>query len=249
MLIAGWLLTTAFLFSENALHLNEELKKAEDFYNNKKFDEALKIYSMIESDGYASSEFYFNFGNIHYRSGNLGKAILYYEKAHKLNPNDANVKHNLNLCYSKTVDKIDFNENFFIQTFKQGMVYRLSEKHWGWISIFFSFSAAVFLGVSILIQSRFRPVLIPLGVLLLIFSIVFYGLGRMINRENNKHAFAVVLAKETSVRSEPLEKSFVKFRLHEGSKIRIVESDDEFTLIKLSNGNEGWVKTKDLGFI
>jgi uncharacterized protein YgiM (DUF1202 family) len=78
---------------------------------------------------------------------------------------------------------------------------------------------------------------------------VFYGMGRMIINENNKQAFAVVLVKETSVRSEPLEKSFVKFRLHEGSKIRVLEVDNEFALIKLSNGNEGWIKTKDLGFI
>jgi tetratricopeptide (TPR) repeat protein len=249
LLIAGWLLSSVFLFSDNALHLKEELQKAEDFYNNKKFDEALKIYTSIESDGYKSSDFYYNFGNIHYRLGNLGKAILYYEKANKLNPQDANVKHNLNICYSKTTDKIEFNENFFIQTFKQGMVYRLTEKQWGWISVFFSFSAAILITVSILVQSRFRVVLIPIGVLLLILSIVFYGLGRMIIRENNKQAFAVVLVKETPVRSEPLEKSFIKFRLHEGSKIRVVETDNEFVLIKLSNGNEGWVRTKDLGFI
>jgi tetratricopeptide (TPR) repeat protein len=249
LLIAGWLLTSAFLFSDTAINLSEDLKKAEDFYNNKKFDEALKIYSSIESDGYTSSDFYYNFGNIHYRLGNIGKAILYYEKAHKLNPNDGNVKHNLNICYSKTVDKIEFNENFFIQTLKEGMVYRLSEKHWGWISILFSFLAALLLAVSIWVQSRFRPILIPLGILVLILSIFFYGMGRMIIRENNKNAFAVVLAKETPVRSEPLEKSFVKFRLHEGSKIRVLEFDNEFVLIKLSNGNEGWVKNKDLGFI
>lgn len=249
LLLAGWLLTSLFLLSDNALRINEELKKAEDFYNNKKFDEALKIYSKIESDGHISSDFYYNFGNIHFRLGNLGKAILYYEKAYKLNPNDDNVQHNLNICYSKTLDKMEFNENFFIQTFKQGMVYRFSEKDWGWFSIFFSFLAASLLAVSIWVQSRFRPVLIPMGLLLMILSLVFYGMGRTIIRENNKHDFAVVLAKETTVRSEPLERSFVKFRLHEGSKIRIVEVDDEFALIKLSNGNEGWVKTKDLGFI
>lgn len=247
-LIIGFL-SSFTLFSDNGLNIGDELKKAEEYYNSKKFDEALKIYLKLESEGYNSSEFYYNLGNIHYRSGNLGKAILYYEKAQKLNPQDDNIKHNLSICYSKTLDKIEYNENFFIQTFKQGIVYRFSEKYWGWISIFSSILAAILFAFSILVQVRLRPVLIPLGIIFFSLSFIFYGMGKLIIKENNKHTFAIVLVKEAQVRSEPLEKSFVKFRLHEGSKIRVEETDSEYTLIKLMNGNEGWVKTADLGFI
>ncbi|MCX8081212.1 MAG: tetratricopeptide repeat protein [Bacteroidia bacterium] len=227
----------------------EDLKKAEKLYNEKKFSDALKIYEDLEKEGYRSGPFYYNLGNIHYRLGHIGKAILYYEKAKKMMPNDENIQHNLSVCYTKTIDKVEVNENFFIQSFKQGMIYRFSEKNWGILSVLMSFISAVLLAISLHLSVRWRSILMPAGLLILIVSFLFFVFGKILVNESNKKSFAIVLAKEIKVKSEPLEHSFVKFKLHEGSKVRIQEMDSEYSLIRLPNGSEGWVRNSELGFI
>ena len=49
--------------------------------------------------------------------------------------------------------------------------------------------------------------------------------------------------------NEPTVSGTSKFSLHEGTKIRVVENNGDWALIKLDNGNEGWVKLVDVGVI
>jgi hypothetical protein len=227
----------------------ELLLKAEKLYNEKKYEEALKIYEQIEKDGWQSADFYYNMGNIYYRLNKLGYAIWKYEKALKLQPGSSNISHNLELCYSKTIDKLEVNENFFIRSIKEGFIFRFNERTWGILSIVFSFVSVLLILVSVLLLTSLRPLFVPFAILFLIFSITSGIFGKMVYKETHRSSFAVVLDKEVPVCAEPLEKSFVKFRLHEGAKIRVEEIQSDYTLIKLSNGNEGWIKNSSLGFI
>lgn len=240
-----------FMLGSLLLHstMGEKLFLAEKYYNEKKYKDALEIYKKLESEGYYSSDFYYNMGNIYYRLGKLGYAILYFEKAARLAPANEYIRHNLSVCYSKTTDKVEVNENFFIQSFKSGMMYRLSESAWGWLSVIFSVLAVLGFALSVFFLSAWKQVLIPFGVLCMLVSWGCYGMGRALIRENIRRNFAVVVADEVMVQSEPLPKSFVKFRLHEGAKVKVEETDGDYTLIKLSNGNEGWVKTEGIEFI
>ena len=49
--------------------------------------------------------------------------------------------------------------------------------------------------------------------------------------------------------NEPTPTAKSKFSLHEGTKIRVVENNGTWLLIKLDNGNEGWLKVGDVGII
>lgn len=49
--------------------------------------------------------------------------------------------------------------------------------------------------------------------------------------------------------NEPTVSGTSRFNLHEGTKIRVVESNGDWVLIKLDNGNEGWLKQTELGII
>src|SRR3954464_14967206 len=124
-----------FAFSVASYGTNELLRKAERAYDLKKYKEAITNYEQLIKDGYTSYQLYFNLGNSYYRNNELGKAIYYYELARKAEPNDEDVRINLGIAASKTIDKIDAKENFFISAVKTNVLSSFTTNTWAWFSI------------------------------------------------------------------------------------------------------------------
>jgi SH3-like domain-containing protein len=87
------------------------------------------------------------------------------------------------------------------------------------------------------------------SIVLLIGLIVVYGFGNSALNGKKENKFAIILAKEVKITNEPNATASMKFSLHEGTKVRIVEANSDWVLIKIDNGNEGWVKQTDIGII
>jgi hypothetical protein len=85
--------------------------------------------------------------------------------------------------------------------------------------------------------------------LLLIGFITTYFLGYSALKAKVENKFAIILSREIKIMNEPTQSATSKFSLHEGTKIRVVENNGDWLLIKLDNGNEGWVKAADVGII
>lgn len=52
---------------------------------------------------------------------------------------------------------------------------------------------------------------------------------------------------ETSVKSSPTsDNSTDLFRLHEGTKVKVLESMGSWTNISIADGRQGWIKTSDI---
>lgn len=229
---------------------NDKLQKAEQAYDFKKYKEAITNYEELIKDGFKSYELYYNLGNAYYKNSQLGKAIYYYELARKINPNDEDVTLNLGIASSKTIDKIDAKENFFINAVKSNLLSSFSTFSWAWFSIinlvitcilFF-----VFLSTSNLALKRFSLIF---ACIVLIGFVITYSLGYSALKSKIENKFAIITAKEIKIMNEPTPTASSKFSLHEGTKIRIIENNGNWLLIKLDNGNEGWVKTADVGII
>jgi tetratricopeptide (TPR) repeat protein len=229
---------------------NDLLQKAEKAYDSKKYKEAITHYEKLLDEGFKSYELYFNLGNAYYRDKQLGKAIYNYELARKLNPNDEDTRINLGIAAAKTIDKIDSKENFFISAVKSNLLSSFSTGGWAWINILSVVALCVFVFVFIstgnMIIKRISFVLM-LG--LFIGSIATYFLGYSALKSKYDNKFAIITVKETRIMNEPTSTATSKFTLHEGTKIRIVENNGDWVLIKLDNGNEGWVKLVDVGII
>jgi len=229
---------------------NDLLRKAELAYDSKKYKDAIANYEQLVREGFKSYQLYFNLGNAYYRNSELGKSIYYYELARKLNPNDEDVRINLGIASSKTIDKIDSKENFFITTVRANVLSSFSTTTWAWITITCLFLAALFffLFINSGILTVKRIAFLLSCVLFFAFVITyFFGYSALKAKVENK--FAIVLSKEVKIMNEPTLSASTKFNLHEGTKIRVVENNGDWLLIKLDNGNEGWVKTNDVGII
>jgi tetratricopeptide (TPR) repeat protein len=229
---------------------NDLLQKAEKAYDSKNYKEAIACYQKLINEGNKSYELYFNLGNSYYRNKELGYAIYYYELARKLNPNDQDVQINLGIAAAKTIDKIDAKENFFINAVKSNVVNVVSTDSWAWVSILLAFVTCilffVFIHSQIMILKRISFLFSIIGAVTLVVVYLF-GNSALNSKKENK--FAIVLLKEVKITNEPNAGATMKFALHEGTKVRIVEANSDWVLIKLDNGNEGWVKQTEVGII
>ena len=239
-----------FLFYFSCNSFCNDLKDAEKAYDSKNFKISIHHYQKLINEGYKSYQLYFNLGNSYYRNNELGKAIYYYELASKSNPADDDIKINLAIATSKTIDKVNSKENFFITAIKTNILSSFSTFTWSVFTISFICLASLLFFIfinsnNILIK---RISFIGTCFCFILFTLSYF-LGYTSLKSKSENKFAIITSKEIKILNEPTISGISKFNLHEGTKIRIVENKGEWILIKLDNGNEGWIKTTDVGII
>ena len=88
--------------------------EADSAYINNDYVKAIEIYEALLQEGEAA-ELYYNLGNSYYKQGDIAKAILNYERAALLNPNNSDIQANLEIARAKTIDKVvPIPEIFFV---------------------------------------------------------------------------------------------------------------------------------------
>jgi tetratricopeptide (TPR) repeat protein len=236
------------LISTSVIANNDLQVRAEKAYSNKDYKQAISLYESILKEGSTSYKLHYNLGNAYFKNNELGKAIYNYELANKLQPNNKDVKTNLKIANEKTIDKIESKENFFIIAIKSGLVNALSTTGWAWFSIFsligcLTFAFLFFVSNQLLLK-RIGFFLSAISFIVFIASMV---LGFSALEDKKEVNFAIVTNRESKIHEEPNVTSKTKFSLHEGTKVGVLETNPEWTNIKLENGNEGWIKTTEVG--
>lgn len=224
--------------------------KANDAYSMGQYETALADYRQIEDAGYESYKLYYNMGNAYYKTDNIGKAILYYEKALKLNPAGKDAMNNLQIAKLRTLDKIDVLPEFIVSTWIKDIRNLMSSNGWGYTAV------GLFAVVCILLLLfKFAPttggrklsfVLACVVFLFFIFAVLFaFSLRAKAKSEDN----AVVMVPVSNVKSAPNSTGNNLFILHEGSKVEILEQAGKWCRIEISDGRQGWLEEKDIEVI
>lgn len=242
-----YFLLSNFLFAQTNSAL---LDSGNTAYSKNKFNQALKYYEQIVANGYESTELYFNLGNAHYKSGHLAKAILYYEKAKKISPNDEDILYNLKLVNKQLVDKIEPLPELFINDWWNNLLLTFPEKTWSLVAITFIWISFIFLLLYFIAnkrsirQSGFFISSIGFALSLLTLTIAYKS--KKINLSHNE---AIVVSLNVTVKGSPSDQGTNLFVLHEGAKAKIEQISGDWVEIKIANGNRGWIKTVDLEVI
>ena len=251
-----YIVITVLLFSGTKLLATEQdnskevFKTANGFYEDANYEEAIVLYKELLSQNHESAVLYFNLGNAHFKINEIPAAILYYEKALKLDPIDQDIKFNLNLAGKKTVDKVELLPELFIVKWWNALIYAKSSDSWGWLCL-----QALFLSLLlfILFLSTQKIVLKKLGfyggIVFIIIAMTSFILGQQQNERINQQEYAIVFVPGVTVKSSPLDKGSKLFVIHEGTKVQVLESSGEWKKIVLANGNLGWVKANTLAII
>ncbi len=239
------------LFTSLSAFAHKDLKAvidAEKAYSSKKYKDAIAAYESILAEGYVSYKLYYNLGNAYYKNNEIGKAIYNYELANKLKPNNEDIKTNLRIANEKTIDDIESKENFFLGALKSGVVNSLSTAGWAWLTILTLIGCLGFAFIYLMAkQVVFKRIGFFISGLSLLGFVISMILGFTALNAKQQIKFAIITAKETKIQTEPDKSSPSKFSLHEGTKVSVLETNAEWTNIRLENGNEGWVQTADTG--
>jgi tetratricopeptide (TPR) repeat protein len=229
----------------------EELfSEAGALYSNGAYEDALDLYRRIVSSGYEAADLYYDMGNAAFRSNNIGEAVLYYEKALKLDPNHEDAAHNLKFISRYVVDTFDEVPEFFLRTWVRSAIRALPEQAWSIIalSVFVLTLAALLLYLFSkrigLKKTGFYSAL--MGFILLIFT-----LSAAISRHRAivQPESGIIISPSVIVRSTPSETGTELFILHEGTKVIVNEDVTGWQNIRIIDGREGWIRTDDFEFI
>ena len=223
---------------------------ANDLYSQGKFSEALESYMSIESEGFVSESLFYNIANCHFKLGNFGKSILYYERALRLNPSHKDTKNNLRLVKEFTVDKIDDLPEFILKTWVREMNYKLSSDRWVAISIVLFIISLIFLMFFRFGSTHaFRKLsfFVSLFLALLFAVTTLFALNQRASYYSEEEA--IVMVPVSTVRSSPDRSGNTLFILHEGTKVEFIEQLGSWKRIELSDGRQGWIELGDVEII
>jgi hypothetical protein len=237
------LLGTARLYAQSP---EQVFDQANQLYQQNKFAEARDAYESVERNGFLSGELYYNLGNAYYKTGDVGKAILNYERALRLMPNDDDLKHNLQLANLMITDKIEVTPRLFLWDYWDGIKGAFSLRALTWIcySVFIILVGSI---CAVVLARTYQ--LRRLGLfggslstaVLILFIVLFVGKTGEVNRTDT----AVVTAKITTVKNSPDANSSDAFVLHSGVKVTITDGVNDWVKIRLADGKVGWMEKND----
>ncbi|AZJ34724.1 CDC27 family protein [Tenacibaculum singaporense] len=230
-----------------AQNTNDLFLSANSLYKEGKYEEAIKLYEQIEDENLASSEVYYNLANCYYKLNKIAPTIYNYEKALQLDPLNEDAKNNLIIAKRLTLDRIEALPKSVFQKFNENYLQKFTYNTWAVITIVFSFMASI---LFLLFYFAYTPskkriyfTTSIISFLLLITSLVITY--TQYNQTKN-NVEAIIYTEEVSVTNEPTENSNEIFSLHEGTKVKVLDSVDNWKKIKLVDGKVGWIKTKTL---
>jgi tetratricopeptide (TPR) repeat protein len=222
------------------------LSQGNNLYLQRQYDKAETNYKRIVALGFESADLYYNLGNALYKQEKFAESILYYEKALLLNPGDEDIKQNLYLANAQIIDKIDVIPDFFVKRWIHSMKGIFSPDQWGIFSIIlFALSLLGFVIYMISHSLLIRKLSFSSGFVLLSVSIISIILMFTRISDIQEHDSAIIMAPSVNARSSPDEQSTNVFVLHEGAKVMILDSIQNWREIRIANGNKGWVQ-KDM---
>lgn len=233
-----------------AQNTEELFKSANELYKNNQLEKAIEQYKKIEEQGFVSSELFYNLGNAYYKLNKVGPSIYYYEKALLLNPLNEDVQNNLVFAKRLALDNIEELPKTVFQKINQSVLQKLSYNQWAIIVVIFSFLGSflflLYYFANTPSKKRFYFVVSTLSFILLLFA---FGITyqQYSFAKNNKEA--IVFAEETEVRNAPTLNSDEVFTLHEGTKVIVLDTIDDWKKIKIADGKLGWIIASEIRLI
>jgi tetratricopeptide (TPR) repeat protein len=226
-----------------------DLTAANSAYQEQNYQKAKEEYMKLANEGVKNYELFYNLGNTYFKLNDPGNARLYYEKAAKFKPLDAELNENIAMLLASIKDKEEV-ERSFIETLLRRIYYAFSINLLGvFILIFFILMMAF---IVLLIMSRSMVIKRLVKIFLVVFAVIFFIAAmtevmriRDFYSDNN----AVILDEVVIAYSGPSEDFPQIFTIHEGLKVSIERFDNDWVLIKLPSGNGGWILTSALGII
>ncbi len=223
--------------------LMSDVVRANEFYANKKYQEAADSYETLRSKGLNNGYLYYNLGNTYIRLGKTGSAILNYIRALKLIPRDENLQANLKFAIQKTRDKIEPPPpDTFATLFFWVSDLNLNEN----MNLALIINLIFWLNLVAWFYFRSDILRLTRNLLFCLLLLAFLSIGVKLHLESSSKT-GVVLAKTVEVKSGVDQNNVTLFELHEGALVTITDERRDWFEVHLSSKQKGWIPKTALG--
>ena len=226
--------------------LQELSARGNEYYENGDYASAIGEYEKILATGRESGRLYYNLANAYFKAGNLGKAILNYQRAKDLLPRDADLKANYRYARAMVQGK---------EVPCRGI--------WNWTPIrlycsnftvdemtamasgmYLAIILMLFIGV---LRPGTRRFSVPVSVMLVLLIIL--NVAVIWHKSREIATGAVTIAPKTEALFGPYDSATKFFTLPEGMRVNVLGKKDEWLKVRRSDGNVGWVRGNDIEMI
>ena len=221
--------------------------EADSAYVRGEYQQAIKDYEALLKQG-ASADLYYNLGNAYYRTENITRAVLNYERALLLSPGDGDIRFNLQIAQAKTIDKIVPESEMFFVTWYKSLINLMSVDGWARTALV-SLSLVIILLLVYLFSDRLwlRKIGFFGGIVLLLLFVLSNVFAWQQKQNLLFRKGAIVMSPSVTVKSAPASNGTDLFILHEGTKVTIKDgSMKDWKEIRIADGKEGWIESKQL---
>ena len=212
---------------------------------------ALQDWEEVRSAGLLSRDLYYNLGNAYFKTGEIAPAILWYERALRLDPSDADVRYNLEFARSQTQDRIEEVPEIFFEAWGHKMCYLLPSNTWAVLSlVFLALTVALALLFLLGSTSGRRRLGFFAGIVTLLLALLGWDFAQWQRTEARQQNRAIVMRPVSSVKSSPsADTAKDLFILHEGTSVKVLDTVSGFVNIEIADGRQGWLPAKDIEVI
>lgn len=226
------------------------MEQANQAYINETYHEAIELYESILEMDVESASLYYNLGNAYYKTGQIGKAILNYERARRLSPNDEAILHNLGIARSLLTENIEAMPQLFFLDWRDKFVQMQSVDGWAITIIILAFSLMLCAVLFFVLKSRTqKKVFFFAGALSLLFLLAsYYAVNQQHYMQYIKQE-AIVMSPRVTAKSAPSDRSIDLFIAYEGTKVELTSNVMDWYEVRLPNGQVGWINKSALEII
>ena len=216
-------------------------------YSKGNYQQAIRDYEELLKIT-KNAELYYNLGNAYYRTDNITHAVLAYERALLLSPGDDDIRFNLQMARSKTIDKITPESEMFFFTWYRALVSLTSVDGWARIAIGSMVLALIlvlvylFAGNILLRKIGFFGGATLIVVFLLCNIFAFQQHSILQNRTG-----AIVMSPSAALKKTPTQQAKDNGVIHEGTRVEIIDDTmRDWKNVRLADGREGWIQTSKI---
>src|SRR5574344_67266 len=229
---------------------NNDMQKMTDAnkaYQQENYSKATELYKQIADSNNVGAVLFYNLGNAYYKNGDISHSRLWYERALQLDPGNDDIKHNIAFVNQKITDRIGPVPESAISEWWNHFSQQLTERQWSIISLIAAFLLAVTVILFMIIRSNTVHVIslitLILSLITLIFSIIFASKEKY---RYIKQPEAIVMELVVTAKSEPTANGKNLFVIHEGLKVKITGTMENWAEIQIPNGEKGWVPINEI---
>jgi tetratricopeptide (TPR) repeat protein len=236
--------------SDREVDVSQLFQAGNQFYSQGNFKAAIDQYLRIIQSNFVNEDVYYNLANAFFKDNQLGKAILYYERAKELAPQDREISENLSLAQNRIVDKVERPQEGFLLKQANRLLNLLPLDQQTMLAvILFVVANGLFTVFMLMRAERLRRIAFTISVSMFFLFLLLGSMNATRIYYEATTQNAIVLLEKVDVLSGPSTDNPTLFSIHEGLKVNVQTELNGWAQITLHNGWNGWVRKESVGLI